>query len=42
MFNLLAGHQKMFSKKIYLSGMKSYVKTPKNDVFIKYVTEVYV
>ena len=39
MLILLAGHHKMFSKKIYLSGMKYDVK---NDVLVKYVTEAYV
>ena len=32
-----AGHQKVVSKKIYLSGMIYDIKTSKNDVFVKYV-----
>ena len=31
-----AGHQKVFLKKIYLSGAKNDSKTSKNDVFVKY------
>ena len=42
MLILLAGHQKVFSKKIYLSGMKYDDITSKKEVFFKYTTEVYV
>ena len=37
-----AGHTKVFSKKLYLSGMKYDIKNVKNDVFVKYVTAAYV
>ena len=42
MLILLAGHHKVFSKKIYLSGMKYGIKESKITFFVKYVTEVYV
>ena len=39
---LLAGQQKVFLKKLYLSGMKYDVKMSKNGIFVKYVSEAHV